>query len=170
MALDKRFLSEALTEAFRSSASLSDRAATSQLIRPEVCELIASAYHSYVLGVSPGPFTFVTPPVPASFASALPPPFFAGLPAAFVAYWSPVTWVAPGFIPANPTVAAGGAVVIASALPTLLFSAPGVPVRRDSFSEFADDLAEVLHAATLAVVITSTTTSAPPVVAPVPLL
>jgi len=164
VALVQKELVDALTTAFQKSSEIRDVAATSLLLRQDVCKLIASAYHSYAIKATPGLFVHVTAPVPDAFSTPLILPMLDGLPAAFTAYWKDVTWFAPGFIPVNPTVSAAGLTVVTGAMPTLLLK------KRNTFTEFAEDLATILHAATLAVVVTSATTAVPPVVAPVPLL
>lgn len=100
-------------------------------------------------------------------------PLMAGWTLGLTKFWGAVTFAGPGFIPKNPTIPVGITISLAPALTaymnTLVSSMSSPSPIKQTKDMFAENLANLLHNATMTVIVTGTTTSAPPVVSPLPL-
>jgi hypothetical protein len=127
----------------------------------------AKAYDDWVNASSPlagGVLSIITPGskdlITASLVSV---PLMAGWVPGLIAYWTPVVWAGPGYIPANPTVAAA---ISGMAAPLAVLFVP--PPLFTSQEAFATALATILYTFTLLVTVTGTTAAG--VATPLPIL
>lgn len=137
-------------------------------IPDQVAQALADAYDKYALGAKAvPPLTQVTPGVVAGLAKALVAPSMAGWAPGLLAYWSPVTYGGPGFIPVNPVAPSVGALSgISAEINDLFFK--NLTNSKASADEVAGKIAGILHKYTTMLMITATTTSVPPVVTQMP--
>ena len=165
MPLSKSDLKANILTAFRNVKS-SPGPLTAPLMSPIVANQLANAYHKYALAGMAGALKAIVPGQPAALGGPLAAvPLFLGWGPGLLAYWTPVIFAGPGFIPANPTVPA--AVVGVTADIVLLL--PPNPIKIKTEEEFADKLATALDLWTKKIMVITTTVSVPPVVAPMPL-
>lgn len=165
MSLEKGVLEESLLKAFMKIKQTKGSPGLAPLISPPVALELANAYHEYAQKAIAGPLSLASPGVPAALAGILSAiPLFAGWGPGLLAYWTPVTFAGPGFIPVNPTVPV--AVIGASA--EIILMLPPNPIKIKTEEEFVQKFAEILHKYTTQVMVVATTTTVPPVVSTIP--
>lgn len=168
MALSKDLLKSLLLKAF-SDIKRNPGSNSLPLISQEVAMKLALAYDQYAKLANAGPLLPATPGNITGLASQLSSlPLFSGWGPGLVLYWTPVMFSGPGFIPVNPTVAAGASVAsaqIASYLSPIISS---IGSSKQTEDQFLESLSSILHSATQTVIVTATTTTAPPVVSTIP--
>lgn len=159
LALDT--LKSALLNALDESSKIEGPPASDPLSIPtKVAKSLAAAYHSYASTTLALPMVSrVVPASLSSLESALTTFKMAGWEPGLIAYWSPVTWTGPGFIPVNPMVVASLS-GISSEVERLMSS------MSPSVQEFSGKLAGILHKHTVGLQVITTTLSAPPVISP----
>lgn len=141
------------------------------LIPVNLAQAFADAYDKYAQGAKTiGPLTQVSPGVTPGLAGSLVLPMFAGWGPGLIAYWSPVTYAGPGLIPVNPVIASVPAAfgpIVTELGPTLF---KDMTDGKKSADDVADKIATILHKYTGKLLVLTTTTSVPPVVAMVPVV
>ena len=164
MALVKSLLKSGILAAMRSVKN-NPGPSSAPNMSPAVAREFANAYHSYAAAAMAGSTTITVPGQASTLAGSLSAvPLFLGWGPGMLAYWSPIAFGGPGFIPVNPTVAA--AVVGATAEIALLLPPNSIENRTEE--EFAEKLSTVLDKWTKLVMVTTTTMSVPPIVLVVP--
>lgn len=165
MPLSASTLSDGLTRAFKKTFDTVKGSVDGSPpnIPKVVADELAAAYDGYVTSGSPkaGALSIVIPGIPASLGSAMVAPMMAGWFPGLVAYWTPVIWTGPGFIPINPTIPAA----LSGIAPEISkFLAGG----SHSLEESADKISEILHKYTTQLMVTATTVPPASVVTIVP--
>lgn len=164
MALSKSALKSGILAAFQKIKSNPGQALAPNMSLPVAREL-ADAYHTYASTAMAGSTTITIPGQASTLAGVLSSvPLFLGWGPGMLAYWSPVMFGGPGFIPSNPTVAA--AIVGATAEIALLLPPNIITIRTEE--EFAEKLSTILDRWTKLVMVVTTTTTPTPVVLVVP--
>lgn len=167
MALLQPSLAQLIRGAYDDSVSAATPAPGSPPNVPlAVAERLGRAYDSYARTVLAPVLTVVTPPNLPGLVAALTAPMLSGWAPGLVAYWTPVTFFGPGLIPVNPidpSSLASLAPIVSTGVVQAL--APPFPA---TTAEAAARMASALHSATLSLRVITTTTTVPPVVAPVP--
>jgi hypothetical protein len=117
-----------------------------------VANSLADAYDSYVSSGSPtaGTLSIVSPGIKSVLASALIAPLMTGWAPGLIAYWTPVVWTGPGFIPINPTIPVPLA-GIAPEISSMLSEGP------QSLEDATDKISKILHKYTTLLTVTATT-------------
>lgn len=136
---------------------------------------LASAYHDWIFaGFPTAPFTFVNLPVSNVLSTQIVLPEFSGWGAGLTSYWASTTVTGPGFIPVNP--------LSPPSLATLPVLAQKVSAdmklignassknSNESIEAVADKLSVVLFTFTVSLSFLTTTASAVPVTAVLPVI
>lgn len=133
---------------------------------PPSATKIADAYHAYAKNAMAGPLTPDGLPGVASIleAAMTGQPLDAGLDTGCLAYWSPVMWKGPGFIPMNPTIPAG----LSGLKADLTAAFKKLTADKASVSDAADEIAKILHTYTTKLQVTATTVPPASVVSTLP--
>lgn len=164
--LSQELLKNNLKEAF-STIKANPGPLTAPLMSPIVSSQLANAYHRYAITATAGPLVQVVSGNPAVLASQLSAlPMMGGWQTGLVLYWTPVMFTGPGFIPLNPIVPASLSTA-GAAISALLAESFSTSMSEDVFCL---RLSGVLHTVTSGLIVTSTTISTPPVIAPVPVV
>ncbi len=164
MSLEKSTLEKALLKAFMKIKE-TNSPGFAPLLSPGVALALAEAYHEYAKDASAGPLVVASPGIPSALAGILSViPLFAGWGPGLLAYWTPVTFAGPGFIPVNPTIP----VAVVGVTAEIVLMLPPNPIKISSETEFVQKFADILHRYTTQIMVTATTTSAPPVVSTIP--
>lgn len=141
------------------------------LANPEVADGWARAYLSYAVKAQAGvllPILLTKELISAGIMSS-PADFYLGLTFGLESFWAASIWAGPGFIPVNP--AAPGTFLGAPLLVELkALGLEFVAKRNVPLDEAIERIASSLHNYTTRIMVVSTTTSVPPVVAPLPIL
>jgi hypothetical protein len=167
MPLSQSILKREISSAFNNILKIKDKTPIG-VIHPQAAEALASAYDNYVISGQPlaGVLKISVPPVRATLVPFLSAPSLAGFVPGLSAYWSPVIWTGPGFIPTNPTIALPSPTLANDILSVLRDS---VQLRLSS-TDVADRIASLLHTYTTSITVTATTTSVPPVTSTIPIV
>lgn len=133
----------------------------------EAAQALSDAYDRWVKGSNPmaGPLTsIVVPGASAGLTASLVLPLFTGWGPGFLAYWTPVMFAGPGFIPVNPIVPVSTAAAVAgiTAEMALLVSPASLPTAPQSLEQTADVLSTILHRWTLSLQVLGTTLAGVP--------
>ena len=167
MALVQTVLKQNILNAMNKIKASKESDITSPLLSSVDAQAYADAYHSYAASAMAGIATIAIPGQASALKGPLMGmPLFTGWGPGLVAYWTPVMFTGPGYIPVNPTIAAGA--IGASAEIALLLPPNKTNVKTEE--EFADKLATILDSWTKKVMVTLTTLPTPvPVVSVSPL-
>lgn len=167
MPLSQSVLKGELLNAFNKISQIKDKTPQG-VIHPQAADALASAYDNYVLAGQPlaGILQISVPPVKASLTAVMTMPSLAGFPAGLPAYWAPVIWTAPGFIPVNPTIPTPPGSMVSDIL-NILTSAVE---KKSSAEDVADQVSSILHTYTTGLLVTATTISVPPVTSTFPVV
>jgi hypothetical protein len=135
----------------------------------EVCAALTEAYDNWVVSSVPmaGALTVVSPGLKSALQSLLAMPLLAGFGPGFAAYWSPVIFAGPGFIPTNPVVP----ISVSASAAGLSADILKMINSRDSpmtLEEVSLVLSKTLYSWTTKLQVLATTTSAPPVASVLP--
>lgn len=159
MSLSKDILAREILSAFQNVLKLKE-SSSAGVTHPKAADVLSSAYHNYVNIGQPtaGGLKTVTQPSREVLTPFLVAPSLSGFVNGLVAYWSPVTWTAPGFSPANPTI-----VIPSPSMASDLVNIFQIAVQNKSSTlDISDRIASVLHTYTMSIAVTATTTSVPP--------
>ncbi len=166
MSLSKSTLESNILSAFNETFNIikGNVSGTPPLIPSPVANNLAKAYDDYVKSGSPkaGALSMATPGNLATLSSLMVQNMMTGWTPGLIAYWTPVNWVGPGFIPANPTVPAilsGIAAPLAATLAT-----------KSNREDAAKRIAAILHSYTVQITVITTTIPPGTVVAIVPIM
>lgn len=139
---------------------------------PAVAREFAIAYHRYAAMATAGalPLQISRGSIDALAGPLMTIPLWAGWGPGFLAYWTPVAFTGPGFLPANPilppTIAAGAGLITAEILAGILN--PTNMTSSNTEEAVADKLATILHKYTTQLQVLATTLTVPPVVSNMP--
>jgi hypothetical protein len=136
----------------------------------EVCAALAEAYDNWVISsvAMAGALTIVSPGMKSALQTSLVAPLLSGFGPGFAAYWSPVVFAGPGFIPANPVIpisTAASAAGITADMSDMMNSNKSP----QSLEEVSFNLSKILCSWTTKLQVLATTTSVPPVVSTLPI-
>lgn len=171
MPLSQAVLKANILKVFNEANASKDKEPGPPNIPTSLADKFADAYDQYAAGAKTiGPLAQIVPGLKTGLAGSLNLPMFAGWGPGLIAYWAPVQYAGPGFIPVNPVApsqTAAFASIITELGPTLF---KDMTDGKKSAADAADKIATILHKYTLKLMVTTTTTSAPPVIATVPVL
>lgn len=167
MALVQATLKAQLEAAFKTLQADTATSSPKGTVISSSATLLAAAYHTYAsLALVDAGFSQVTPATPSPMQAAMiGQPLDAGFESGMTAYWTPVTWTAPGFIPVNPTNPAG----ISGVASDLKSAFKDLTDGKASVSDAADRIATILHTYTQKVMVNTTTVPPASVPATLPL-
>jgi len=163
MALLQPILKQNILNAMNKIKASKESDVTSPLLSSVDAQAYADAYHSYAASAMAGIATIVVPGQASALKGPLMGmPLFTGWGPGLVAYWTPVMFTGPGYIPVNPTIAVGA--IGASAEIALLLPPNKIDIKTEE--EFAGKLATILDKWTKNVIVLLTTISVPPITMP----
>lgn len=168
MPLVSATLKAQLSSAFGGGSSIATKEQGSPPnVHSEAARLIASAYDSWIKLSVPaaGALVISAPGVMGSLVSSLRASRLVGFEAGLIAYWAPVMWSGPGFIPMNPT-DTSGLVGLSAEIESFVSS----DQKPSSVDDAAGKLSDILCKYTQRLNVIATTTTTPPVVSSIPVI